>query len=349
MEAGDLITAQKDGTNYVSPVMRAGLKWHGAGTVTVESNGQEKRDPLSVVSQRKYSGGGGGYWNSKKAFTRIAQNDNEILLEAQERKTADSGLKGSIKVQSDRIDLVVEGTGSNAHIKPTSIVAAINNSESSVKISADHIILDGHTVAQSLEGEEIDCDVIHASHSTFGTVTGDDILLWSSSGNHESMRDGLKTAIVSGNTLRIYDWRGNEVVNFSKATILSGSWNSGVFTVTASGATPLTTTLTNTGHWGNASSGEDENTYYYETYATINSSGVPATTGNVTTISGLARYNAGYTDGRASVKTMTPTAINVYASQQGTLLSTRLSESILTAGKFITMKVGTTTYSIQII
>ena len=53
MEAGDLITAQKDGQNYVSPVMISGLKWHGAGTVTIESNGNEKREPLSVVSRKK--------------------------------------------------------------------------------------------------------------------------------------------------------------------------------------------------------------------------------------------------------------------------------------------------------
>ena len=58
---------------------------------------------------------------------------------------------------------------------------------------------------------------------------------------------------------------------------------------------------------------------------------------------------ASWTAGKNSVTTITPTAINVYTSSQGTVLGTRLSESILTAGKYITFKVGSTTYSIPII
>ena len=83
MEAGDLITAQKDGRSYTTPVMIAGLDWRGAGTVTVESTGNREREPLSVMSRKKFSGGGGGYWNSRKAYTLIQQNDDNIRLEAQ--------------------------------------------------------------------------------------------------------------------------------------------------------------------------------------------------------------------------------------------------------------------------
>ena len=62
-----------------------------------------------------------------------------------------------MNVLSNQISLVVTGEGENAHIKPASIVAAINNGSSSVKISADHIELDGETVASFLQGEEIQC------------------------------------------------------------------------------------------------------------------------------------------------------------------------------------------------
>ena len=93
-----------------------------------------------------------------------------------------------------------------------------------------------------------------------------------------------------------------DVGTFSRATTLSGEWSSGVFTTTA---TPqgdeLKTSLTNTGHWGNPSvtAGEDVNTYYYATKATIGNSATIYDTGNTTTISGLGRYNAGKTDGIA--------------------------------------------------
>lgn len=77
-----------------------------------------------------------------------------------EVKNTKAELQSSIKVQADRIGLVVEGTGSNAKIKPASIVAAINNGQSSIKISADHITLDGSAVASSLDGEEVYCDAL---------------------------------------------------------------------------------------------------------------------------------------------------------------------------------------------
>ena len=48
-----------------------------------------------------------------------------------------------LQVQSDRISLVVEGQGDNARIKSAEIVGSINDSGSTVKISADHIDIDG--------------------------------------------------------------------------------------------------------------------------------------------------------------------------------------------------------------
>lgn len=71
-----------------------------------------------------------------------------------------------LNVQADRISLVVEGTGANAAIKPASIVAAINDAASSVKISADHIVLDGTTIANKLLGQEIVCNNVHTTTGT---------------------------------------------------------------------------------------------------------------------------------------------------------------------------------------
>lgn len=54
-------------------------------------------------------------------------------------------MKASITTNAYKISLVVEGTGANAHIKAASIVLAINDSGSSVRISADKVYIDGET------------------------------------------------------------------------------------------------------------------------------------------------------------------------------------------------------------
>lgn len=72
-------------------------------------------------------------------------------------KDNENQIGSRIQAQSDRISLVVEGTGKNAKIKPASIVAAINNGKSSIKISADHIRLDGEAVANSLKTHKLEC------------------------------------------------------------------------------------------------------------------------------------------------------------------------------------------------
>lgn len=67
-------------------------------------------------------------------------DSNGTLLYADDNEKQ---LGGKIKVESDRISLVVEGKGANAKIKPAAIVASINNGESTIKISADHVDIDG--------------------------------------------------------------------------------------------------------------------------------------------------------------------------------------------------------------
>lgn len=65
----------------------------------------------------------------------------------QEVANTTSSIRASITTQANRISLVVEGTGSNAKIKPASIVSSINDSGSTVKISAMHVNLDGYVTA----------------------------------------------------------------------------------------------------------------------------------------------------------------------------------------------------------
>lgn len=85
---------------------------------------------------------------------------NEILTQAGLSLNADGVLvyatdnanmwQSKLNVEADRISLVVQGSGANASIKAASIVASINDSGSSVTISADKIYLDGSTTIDNL-------------------------------------------------------------------------------------------------------------------------------------------------------------------------------------------------------
>lgn len=79
-------------------------------------------------------------------------DSNGTLLYADDNEKQ---LGGKIKVESDRISLVVEGKGANAKIKPAAIVASINNGESTIKISADHIDVDGVLDAVALVSKTV--------------------------------------------------------------------------------------------------------------------------------------------------------------------------------------------------
>lgn len=87
-----------------------------------------------------------------------------VLIYAQDNE---NNIGSHIQVEADRISLVVEGYGDHAHIKPASIVSAINDGESTIKISADHIELDGDAVAASLEAHDVMIANFNANNGEF--------------------------------------------------------------------------------------------------------------------------------------------------------------------------------------
>lgn len=160
-------------------------------------------------------------------------------------------LASMLNVQADRISLVVEGTGPNAKIKPASIVAAINNGRSSVKIDANHIKIGSGSSTISLDGAftvnngnltvkknlYMDWGNTHSKIYTQGGVSF--VGASGSQGirafdlNYNVLSDMVKVATKTGDTLTLEKFSG-EIINFSKATSLSGSWGGGTYTVTAS-------------------------------------------------------------------------------------------------------------------
>ena len=84
----------------------------------------------------------------------ITQTASQIRSEVRDSV---NGLSSRITQNTDSIGLVV----SNGSLKAASIVAAINNAGSTVKISADHIVLDGQAVADALSSEGITAESIN--------------------------------------------------------------------------------------------------------------------------------------------------------------------------------------------
>lgn len=136
---------------------------------------------INKETAEKASGGGGGggggrgQTDAEKEFsefqTQISANQYQILLRAWQQNINNEILRqagiqidangvliysqdnenmigSKIQTQADRISLVVEGEGANAHIKPASIVLAINDDGgSTIKLSADTIDIDGVVAA----------------------------------------------------------------------------------------------------------------------------------------------------------------------------------------------------------
>ena len=85
----------------------------------------------------------------------ISANATAISAEVTRASNAENSLSGRITVNADKVSLVVEEKDGRNVVKAASIVAAINDEGSSVKIQADHIILDGAAVARSLEAQSV--------------------------------------------------------------------------------------------------------------------------------------------------------------------------------------------------
>ena len=163
-----------------------------------------------------------------------------------------TNLRSRIVAESDRIGLVVEGTGDNAHIKAAQIVASINDSGSETLISANKILLDGNTtVAGMLRVEDGDLFVngglalasgkeVSASYYRIGTAIrfpGPSSATQDIYFGRSDVENMIVDALADGNTLKLWkrgDAADSPSITFSKATSLSGAWSGNKLTVTAS-------------------------------------------------------------------------------------------------------------------
>lgn len=132
--------------------------------------------------------------------TRITQNATNITLEATAREAADTTLDGKIDVQAGKISIVVDNSNK---VKAGIIVDAINDAGSTVKIDADHIVLDGDVAFKSslaagtttVSGGCITADTLNANTIVANSLSG---TIWNQIAGAITATDRMNTIYSKG-------------------------------------------------------------------------------------------------------------------------------------------------------
>lgn len=167
---------------------------------------------------------------------KITVQADRITQEVTRASEAEGALAGKIQVEAGKITQIVTEIGTDGKVTAASVVLAVNNSGSSVNISADKIRLSGNTTIGNVMSINNNGLIINRATRVSGNVMCDSLTLRNggsegtiSANDVEGM---IKSASVSGNVLTLTPIRGNPI-NFSKATSLTGSWSGRYFTVIA--------------------------------------------------------------------------------------------------------------------
>lgn len=269
-EAGDRVTMTRDGQSYTSQVHSTTMTWKGgAPTVEMNSTGNEKRDPITKISKRKYGRSGAGGRISQQTYDWQVDQEH-LLYEVRNDMTQQfsrfevdiNGLHHTVGVQGQSISTlentadgfrtrIAKVVDENGTIKAASIATAINGSSSEAYINADHIRLSGNTFVNAVIGVDNSGNLIVAKNIYAGLngsnyIQGKSLRLVGSSSSQgadvQTLTSGdIKGMIIKaeavGNNLKLWfhgsSTSGNPDINFSKATSLEGQWSGRNYTVKA--------------------------------------------------------------------------------------------------------------------
>ena len=186
--------------------------------------------------------------NSTRSEFQMTSESLRVTFENEINST-----RSQIEQTADKVSIVVDGNG---NIKAASIVASINDGSSSVAIDADHVNITGTTklndVVTIIDGAAVfhrqvmvtagsGVVSINGGKVSATTLQGGNLVLTQSSSEGGSntvtmsvndLKNCIVSASVSNNVLTLTNKNG-DVVNFSKATTLSGEWSGGSYVVTA--------------------------------------------------------------------------------------------------------------------
>ena len=253
---------------------------------------------------------------------RLTITERAITQEVTDRTNADSTLSGRITTNANKVAIVVEEKNGQNVVKAASIVTAINDSESSIRLDADKVYIGNQKSTTVINGKlnasDVTAEYLSAKIATIPTLTG---IAASFSGNVTSasgglfrqvyvgsgtswtnISDGLKEVQVSGPSGNTYtlqykkfsDSSWQDAGNFSRAVASwTMGWSSGKFTAKANpqNQSCSTTLVQGTPSWdGNVVTipveavDSDNPNYQYAT-------------GRSVVANAAARYNAGYVAG----------------------------------------------------
>jgi hypothetical protein len=249
--------------------------------------------------------------SNSQVYSYIQQTATSITMSVNNEI---SNVRAAINVESNRISLVVEGTGENAHIKPASIVAAINDGTSSIVISADHIDLDGLVRATDLTADFINGKIgqIANMNGIAATFSGNVVcagliangVYVKAGGSNVDLSGGVSAVQIAGPTNNIYtlqyknygDSGWTNAGNFSRATTLSGAWSGGDLTVSASPQGNTHTESLWVGGWNWSGMVGTANIYSDNGNGVTHDTGADATIDLSTIFTYLGRRELGYMD-----------------------------------------------------
>lgn len=139
-------------------------------------------------------------------YTTLEASVSGLTTTVQGHTTSIGTMSSTITQNSNKINAVVQNVGRNGSVTAASIVAAINSAGSSVKISADHVVLSGLVTVESLQaggstvidGSRIQTGYISADRISGGTLEG--VMIKS-----QAINGAYGTVIISGAAMSMGD------------------------------------------------------------------------------------------------------------------------------------------------
>lgn len=209
-------------------------------TVGTEAQIDDVQDNVDAVDGRVQTIEGSALWTQRNQITGVVGEYDVVTDPTTGVKTLVVKSGGGIKIRRGNVEY---GLYDNGNLTAGIIVNKINGGASTVKISADHIVLDGDAVASSLDSHELSCGDFSANQAQFTNFTSHGASeiegnLTISTGTvivgEQDLADGFinVTKTTSGNevTLTFTTANGDEIpITFNRATTptMSDSWSGG--------------------------------------------------------------------------------------------------------------------------
>lgn len=199
--------------------------------------------------------------NTKNIGSKFKVNADAISAEVTRATQAEGTLSGQITVEAGKISQIVQSVGADGQVTAASIVLAINQStgQSEAKIDAGHVyigndksttVIAGKATLSDVTASYIQAQIATLASLNVASLTSERGGISVNSVGTTTFSQGGVTCYVpngiwalrivqSGNTYTLQRQRFSDsgwvdVDSFSRATSLSGTWSSNVWTVTAS-------------------------------------------------------------------------------------------------------------------